>query len=58
MVSLAPDVTGLVDRVAVADNAVVRKGDVLFTVDRSRRPSRSRIRAACLELMTGKTVQL
>ncbi|WP_425988633.1 efflux RND transporter periplasmic adaptor subunit [Ensifer sp. R-19] len=36
VVSLAPDVSGLVDSVAVDDNAVVRKGDVLFTVDRSR----------------------
>ncbi|NKL33217.1 efflux RND transporter periplasmic adaptor subunit [Rhizobium leguminosarum bv. viciae] len=36
VVSLAPDVIGLVDSVAVDDNAVVHKGDVLFTVDKSR----------------------
>ncbi|MEX2744627.1 efflux RND transporter periplasmic adaptor subunit [Rhizobium mongolense] len=36
VVSLAPDVTGLVDSVAVEDNAMVHKGDLLFTVDRSR----------------------
>jgi RND family efflux transporter MFP subunit len=36
VVSIAPDVTGLVDAVAVDDNAVVHKGDLLFTVDRSR----------------------
>jgi RND family efflux transporter MFP subunit len=36
IVSLAPDVTGLVDSVAVEDNAVVRKGDLLYTVDKAR----------------------
>lgn len=36
VVSLAPDVSGLVDSVAVEDNAVVHKGDLLFTVDRRR----------------------
>ncbi|WP_114712395.1 biotin/lipoyl-binding protein [Rhizobium grahamii] len=36
VVSLAPDVSGLVDSVSVEDNAIVHKGDILFTVDRAR----------------------
>ena len=36
IVQVAPDVSGLVDQVAVSDNQVVRKGDLLFTIDRAR----------------------
>ncbi len=36
VVRIAPDVSGLVTRVAVVDNQQVRKGDVLFTIDKSR----------------------
>jgi RND family efflux transporter MFP subunit len=36
VVQVAPDVSGLVESVAVDDNASVRKGQVLFVVDRSR----------------------
>jgi multidrug resistance efflux pump len=36
IVKVAPDVSGLVTRVAVADNQQVRKGDLLFTIDRDR----------------------
>ncbi len=36
IVKVAPDVSGLVTRVAVADNQRVRKGDLLFTIDRDR----------------------
>jgi RND family efflux transporter MFP subunit len=36
IVQVAPDVSGLVDRVFVHDNQVVRQGDVLFTVDGER----------------------
>jgi multidrug resistance efflux pump len=36
VVNVAPDVSGLVVRVAVKDNQLVRKGDLLFTVDRER----------------------
>lgn len=36
VVQVAPDVSGLVERVEVGDNAEVRKGQVLFVVDRSR----------------------
>jgi RND family efflux transporter MFP subunit len=36
VIAVAPDVGGLVVDVAVADNQVVRKGDVLFTVDPAR----------------------
>ncbi|MEE7566918.1 biotin/lipoyl-binding protein, partial [Xanthomonas sp. Kuri4-3] len=36
VVQMAPDVSGLVERVEVADNAAVRKGQLLFVVDRSR----------------------
>src|SRR5882724_662857 len=36
VVSVAPDVSGLVVKVAVRDNQVVRKGDPLFELDRAR----------------------
>ncbi|KMN81468.1 membrane protein [Chromobacterium sp. LK11] len=36
VITLSSDVAGLVTQVAVKDNQPVRKGDVLFTVDRSR----------------------
>jgi len=36
IVKVAPDVSGLVTRVAVTDNQQVHKGDLLFTVDRDR----------------------
>lgn len=36
VVDVAPDVSGLVDKVLVKDNATVRKGEVLFRIDRRR----------------------
>jgi multidrug resistance efflux pump len=36
IVKVAPDVSGLVTRVAVTDNQRVRKGDLLFSIDRDR----------------------
>ncbi len=36
VVRVAPDVSGLVETVSVADNAHVKKGDVLFSIDRAR----------------------
>jgi len=36
VVRVAPDVSGLVDRVAVTDNQFVHKGDLLFVVDQAR----------------------
>ncbi|MBV8156131.1 MAG: HlyD family secretion protein [Dyella sp.] len=36
VVRIAPDVSGLVTRVAVIDNAEVKKGDVLFEIDPQR----------------------
>jgi len=36
MVPVAADVSGLVTEVKVADNQTVRKGDVLFIIDRPR----------------------
>ncbi|GLQ99747.1 biotin/lipoyl-binding protein [Dyella mobilis] len=36
VVRIAPDVSGLVTEVDVVDNQVVKKGDVLFVVDRAR----------------------
>ena len=36
VVRVAPDVSGLVDRVAVVDNQFVHKGDVLFVIDQAR----------------------
>ncbi len=36
VINIAADVSGIVVRVAVRDNQVVRKGDLLFTVDRER----------------------
>ncbi|WP_442321981.1 efflux RND transporter periplasmic adaptor subunit [Cernens ardua] len=35
IVTLAPDVSGIVERVDVKDNASVQKGQVLFTIDQS-----------------------
>ncbi|SFR93720.1 Multidrug resistance efflux pump [Dyella sp. OK004] len=36
VVRIAPDVSGLVTRVAVVDNQVVKKGDLLFAIDQER----------------------
>ena len=36
VVRIAPDVSGLVTQVNVVDNQVVKKGDVLFVIDRAR----------------------
>ncbi|MES1264511.1 MAG: efflux RND transporter periplasmic adaptor subunit, partial [Variovorax sp.] len=36
VIQIAPDVSGLVERVAVRDNQAVHRGDVLFTIDRAR----------------------
>jgi multidrug resistance efflux pump len=36
VVQMAPDVSGLVETVNVADNQAVKKGDLLFVVDRAR----------------------
>lgn len=36
VVQIAPDVSGLVEAVKVADNQAVKRGDVLFVVDRER----------------------
>ena len=36
VVTIAPDVAGFVDEVRVKDNQLVRKGDVLFVIDRAR----------------------
>jgi multidrug resistance efflux pump len=36
VVRIAPDVSGLVTRVAVVDNQLVKKGDVLFSIDKTR----------------------
>ncbi|KZC38808.1 MULTISPECIES: efflux RND transporter periplasmic adaptor subunit [Rhodanobacter] len=36
VVRIAPDVSGLITRVAVKDNQPVKKGDLLFVVDRDR----------------------
>ncbi|MFG1365984.1 efflux RND transporter periplasmic adaptor subunit [Xanthobacter versatilis] len=36
VIGIAPDVSGLVSEVLVRDNAAVKKGDVLFRVDRER----------------------
>ncbi|RKF18408.1 HlyD family secretion protein [Altericroceibacterium spongiae] len=36
VIALASDVSGRIDSVAVADNQVVSKGDLLFTVDKAR----------------------
>ncbi|GGI16789.1 efflux RND transporter periplasmic adaptor subunit [Oxalicibacterium faecigallinarum] len=36
IIHIAPDVSGVVTQVAVHDNQFVRKGDILFTIDRER----------------------
>jgi RND family efflux transporter MFP subunit len=36
VIQIAPDVSGLVEQVVVHDNQVVRKGELLFTIDRAR----------------------
>ncbi|MGF6594961.1 efflux RND transporter periplasmic adaptor subunit [Pseudomonas sp. 2835] len=36
VIQIAPDVSGLIQQVAVRDNQVVKRGDVLFTIDQDR----------------------
>ncbi|HTH44834.1 MAG TPA: biotin/lipoyl-binding protein, partial [Oxalicibacterium sp.] len=36
IIRIAPDVSGIVSSVAVRDNQFVRKGELLFTIDKSR----------------------
>jgi RND family efflux transporter MFP subunit len=36
IVNIAPDVSGLISKLSVVDNQIVRKGDVLFVVERDR----------------------
>jgi RND family efflux transporter MFP subunit len=36
VIQIAPDVSGLVERVSVHDNQAVSRGEVLFTIDRAR----------------------
>lgn len=36
MVAIAPDVSGLITQVNVHDNQLVKKGQVLFTIDQPR----------------------
>lgn len=36
VVEIAPDVSGLIDAINVTDNQEIRKGDVLFVIDRQR----------------------
>ena len=36
VVTISPDVSGLVTEVLVEDNQMVRKGDVMFRIDRER----------------------
>ncbi|MBH3430435.1 HlyD family secretion protein [Pseudomonas alkylphenolica] len=36
VIQIAPDVSGLVQEVSVRDNQVVKRGDVLFTIDQDR----------------------
>ncbi len=36
VVQVAPDVSGIVEKVAVRDNQEVRRGDILFTIDAAR----------------------
>ncbi|MDO7903667.1 efflux RND transporter periplasmic adaptor subunit [Pseudomonas sp. K1(2024)] len=36
VIQIAPDVSGLIQQVSVRDNQVVKRGDVLFTIDQDR----------------------
>ena len=36
VIQIAPDVSGLIQQVDVRDNQMIRRGDVLFTIDRDR----------------------
>ncbi|KAB8307939.1 efflux RND transporter periplasmic adaptor subunit [Erwinia endophytica] len=54
VVVIAPDVSGLVNRVAVTDNQRVKVGDLLFEVDHSRYTLA--VEKAQVELATRKTV--
>ena len=36
VIQIAPDVSGLIQKVEVRDNQVVKRGDVLFTIDQNR----------------------
>ncbi|MBA1201520.1 HlyD family secretion protein [Pseudomonas capeferrum] len=36
VIQIAPDVSGLIQKVTVRDNQVVKRGDVLFTIDQDR----------------------
>ncbi len=50
VVQVAPDVSGLVETVQVADNQAVKKGDLLFVIDRARyRIAREQSRASLAE---------
>ena len=59
VVQIAPDVTGQVVSVNVADNQPVKKGDVLFEIDRERfvlalRQAEARVKAAQVALLQAK----
>lgn len=59
VVQIAPDVTGQVVRVNVVDNQPVKKGDVLFEIDRERfvlalRQAEARVNAAQVALAQAK----
>lgn len=36
VIQIAPDVSGLIEKVAVSDNQLVKKGQLLFTIDQDR----------------------
>lgn len=36
VIQIAPDVSGLIQEVSVRDNQVIKRGDVLFTIDQDR----------------------
>lgn len=36
VIQIAPDVSGLIQQVSVRDNQVVKRGDVLFSIDQDR----------------------
>jgi multidrug resistance efflux pump len=36
VIQIAPDVSGLIQKVEVRDNQTVKRGDVLFTIDQDR----------------------
>lgn len=59
VVQIAPDVTGQVVSVNVADNQPVKKGDVLFEIDRERfvlalRQAEARVKAAQVALLQAR----